>query len=119
MASLLFKLNNVPDDEADEIRALLDDGEIDYYETSSGNWGLSFAAIWLKDKQQLPVAQQLLDQYQSQRYERVSQEHQSLRETGQNTTWWQVFRQSPIKVVVVLVFVSLIVYFSIKPFFPA
>ena len=93
MANLLFKLNNVPDDEADDIRDLLEEGEIEFYETSSGNWGLSFAAIWLKDEQQLQAARQLIDQYQSQRYERVSQEHQALRENGQNTTWWQVFRQ--------------------------
>ena len=34
MAKLLFKLNSVPDDEAEEIRALLAEAEINFYETT-------------------------------------------------------------------------------------
>ena len=38
MAMLLFKLNNVPDDEAMDVRQLLDDNGIHYYETDAGRW---------------------------------------------------------------------------------
>jgi hypothetical protein len=36
MAKLLLNLRNVPDDEADDVRALLDEHDIAYYETSRG-----------------------------------------------------------------------------------
>jgi hypothetical protein len=36
MTKLLLNLRNVPDDEADDVRALLDDHDIAYYETSPG-----------------------------------------------------------------------------------
>ncbi|TQV89709.1 DUF6164 family protein [Aliikangiella coralliicola] len=118
MAKLLFKLNSVPEDEADEIRLLLDESEINYYETSSGNWGLSFAAIWLNDEQQYEQAKQLIDQYQKERYQRVSEQRQAQRDAGEHTTLWQALKQSPIRFSAVIVFVSVVLYFSIIPFFP-
>lgn len=119
MASLLFKLNNVPDDEADEVRALLDHAEIEFYETSSGNWGLSFAAIWLVNEQQLELARQLIDDYQQQRFQTAAKHRQDLKLAGQHTTHWQAFKQSPVKIPAVIIFVLAILYFSIAPFFPA
>lgn len=68
MPNLLFSLRNVPDDEADEIRALLTQQDINFYETSAGNWGISNPAIWLNNDDQLALAQQLLADYQQQRY---------------------------------------------------
>ena len=117
MANLLFKLNNVPDDEANEIRELLDNSEIDYYETSAGNWGLSFAAIWLKDSVQLEKAKALIDEYQHQRYQRVQNERLELVASGQQITWWQVVKTHPVKLVAVFIFVTLVLYLSIAPFF--
>ena len=52
----LFSLRGVPDDEADEIRALLAQHAIDYYETPPGNWGVSMPAIWLPDDSELARA---------------------------------------------------------------
>ena len=37
----LFNLRGVPEDEAEDIRQLLDEHEIEFYETSAGNWGVS------------------------------------------------------------------------------
>jgi len=117
MAKLLFKLNSVPDDEADDIREVLDNAQIDYYETSAGNWGLSFAAIWLKDEQQFDQARALLDEYQQRRYQRVIEERETLIANGQQTTWWQAFKHHPIKVTAVVIFVAAVLYLSIVPFF--
>ena len=117
MAKLLFKLNSVPDDEADEVREMLEQAEIDIYETSSGNWGLSFAAIWLKDESQLEQAKKMIEQYQADRYSRISEHHQLLKDSGQNITRWQAFKQSPIKIVLAIVFVTALFYFSTVPFF--
>ena len=38
MAKLLFKLNGVSEEEANEIRELLDEHDVDYYERHSGRW---------------------------------------------------------------------------------
>ncbi|WP_444994982.1 DUF6164 family protein [Aliikangiella sp. IMCC44359] len=119
MAKLLFKLNSVPDDEANEIRALLESANIDFYETSPGNWGLSFAAIWLNQEQQFEEAKQLIDKYQFERYMRVRQELAELKEANQNITYWLAFKRSPFKIIAVMIFVCAIFYFSVIPFFPA
>ena len=48
MAKLLFKMRNVLADEAQDVRELLEDNKIDYFETFAGNWGVSLPAIWVK-----------------------------------------------------------------------
>lgn len=117
MAKLLFKLNGVPDDEADEIREVLDGNEIDYYETSAGAWGLSFAGIWLKQEDQFEQAKSLIDEYQEQRYHKVHTERRAKIESGEYPSYWQSILHSPIKILLVLAFVSAVLYFSVRPFF--
>jgi hypothetical protein len=119
MAKLLFKLNNVPDDEAQEIRELLEVAEIDFYETSAGNFGLSFAAIWLNNEPQFVHAKALIQQYQNERYKKMTEHKASLKLSGQNLSYWQLVQQSPIKFPAALIFIAIITYFSILPFFPA
>jgi len=67
MATLLFRLRDVSDEEANAVRALLAEAQMDVYETSAGTWGLGVAAIWLRDPAQLKAAQTLLNDYQQQR----------------------------------------------------
>lgn len=68
MAILLFRLNGVPEDEAEEMRALLHGHAIEFYETSAGRWGISMAGLWLRDdSSQLEQAQALLNAYQLER----------------------------------------------------
>ena len=74
MAKLLFKLKSVFDDEADEIRQLLSDNQIDFYESPAGNWGISMHALWLNDEKQYDVARKLIDDYQQQRSLRIQEE---------------------------------------------
>ena len=76
----LFNLRNVPDDEADDIRRLLDERGFDYYETPPGNWGISAAIIWLNDPDDLPVAKKLIDAYQAERGERMRREYAQKKE---------------------------------------
>ena len=56
MAQLVFRLKNVPEEEADDIRALLDEHDIEFYETSAGRWQISMAGIWVRDKEQAQQA---------------------------------------------------------------
>jgi hypothetical protein len=116
MAVRFFALNGVPDEEAAEVRKLLSDNGIDYYETPAGNWGISVPAIWLKRADQVETARELLTGYQEQRRVRVRQEYAQLKAQGENRTVLHVIRENPVRFVVYLAAAALVVYFSIKPF---
>ena len=116
MAVLIFKLRNVPDDEADDIRALLEQHQLDYYETSAGNWGISSPGIWLKHDSDREQAQQLIDEYQQQRGIAQREAYQQLKSAGQQKTLWQGFRDAPLRFVIYLILAALVAYVSIKPF---
>ncbi len=116
MAVLLFKLNAVPDDEAHDIRTLLTDNGIDYYETSAGNWGISLAGIWLRDHNQLEQARSLIEHYEQTRCQQARAEYDRLRAEGRQRTLVSMLKENPLRFLAYLVAVSLILYFSIKPF---
>lgn len=116
MAILLFKLNAVPDDEAYDIRMLLTDNDIDYYETSAGNWGISLAGIWLRDQSQLQQARSLINDYEQTRYQYARAEYDQLRAEGQQRTLVGMLRESPLRFLAYLAVIGLILYLSIKPF---
>jgi hypothetical protein len=116
MSLILFRLRGVPDDEADEIRELLRSNEIDFYETSAGNWGISMPAIWLRDNSQLKQAKQLIEVYQGERTIRMKSEYTRLREQGENRTLLDIFREDPLRMLLYVAAVAAIIYFSVMPF---
>lgn len=116
MAVLIFKLRNVPDDEADDIRVLLDDHQVEYYETGAGNWGISSPGIWLKNDGDREQAQQLIDEYQQQRSRAQREAYQQRKQAGEHKTLWQAFRDEPLRFIVYLLLAAVVAYFSIKPF---
>lgn len=115
MARLLFKLNGVPDDEADDIRELLDRERIDCYETSAGRWGISLAAIWLKDESQWQQANALIDAYQQERFRRAREEYEQLRREGRLESHWDRLRSQPLRSLLYLLAVIAVLYLSILP----
>lgn len=117
MAKLLFRLRGVPDDEAREVRELLEANDIDYYETTAGNWGISMPGLWLRDEDLLPRARELLDAYQEQRAREARAGWEEDRELGRTPTQWQMIRQQPVKAALCLAAVSVILYLSISVFF--
>ncbi|TQV72612.1 hypothetical protein FKG94_18125 [Exilibacterium tricleocarpae] len=116
MSTLLIKLNGVPDDEADDIRNLLAANNIDYYETSAGNWGVSLAAIWLQHADQLDTAKALLDNYQQERLLRVRAEYREQLDRDGPETLWDRWKKEPLRALVYLGLVALIAYISLAPF---
>jgi len=113
---LLFNLKGVPDDEAEEIRALLNSNGIDFYETPAGNWAASVPAIWLNDESQGPQARLLIDRYQRERLIRARAEYAQLRKEGKHRTILDLIRENPIRLIVYLAAIAAVVYFSTKPF---
>ncbi|MBL4821431.1 MAG: hypothetical protein JKY98_10660 [Gammaproteobacteria bacterium] len=116
MATILFKLRNVPEDEAEEVRSLFEKNGIDTYETSAGNWKISMPAIWLKDDQQLLLAKKLLQEYQQGRYQRAREEYEEQKQQGRNRTMWSNFLESPLKVTLYVGFITIVIYLSLQLF---
>ncbi len=116
MAVQLLILRGVPDGEADEIRALLSEHHIDYYETPAGSWGMSMPALWLNDKTQLERARGLLAEYQRQRQSVARREYEELKAQGRQRTLIAMFREQPLRYLFYLALICVIIYFSISPF---
>ena len=117
MASLLFRLRNVPDDEAEDVRRQLNEQQFEFYETSAGNWNISMPGIWLQNEADLPRAQALLDDYQQQRSEAARERWRAARSDGSAPRLLDRLLAQPLLSLGLLAFCLLLLYFSIKPFF--
>ena len=116
MAKLLFKLAQVPDDEASEIRALLDEHQIHYYETDAGFFRVGLDAIWLSDGAQEEDARELIRAYQAERCVRQQQNYAQLVEAGQVPSVWQLFCAQPIRFVALVVAIIFVTGLTLVPF---
>jgi hypothetical protein len=113
MAVLIFKLRYVPDDEAHEVRELLSDNDIDFYETSAGILGISMPGLWLKNEAQLQKARQLIDEYQQRRQVKAREEY----EQGTARTFLDMFKEAPVRYISFILAIILICYLMIFAFF--
>ena len=117
MSRLLIKLRHAPEDEILEIRSLLQEHRIDFYETQAGPWGISAPGIWLNDEHQYDRAKALMDDYQENRFREKHAEYEKLRRAGQHRTFQQNLLDRPLQVLLYSLIAGLILYFSISPFF--
>ncbi|MFO8045537.1 MAG: DUF6164 family protein [Halomonas sp.] len=116
MARLLFRLSNVPDAEAEEVRELFEARGFDTYETRAGFWGLGVAAIWLRDESQYEAAREALDAYQQGLRERMRHAHSGLAERGEAPTLWKRLVNHPVRMLLVAVAVGVILVVTLLPF---
>lgn len=100
MAKQLLNLRNVPDDEADEVRAFLDEHGIEYYETPPNRWGITMGGIWIRHDSDYPRARALMDDYQSERAERARAESRARQRRGDVETLATVVRDRPVQLLV-------------------
>lgn len=114
---LLFRLRNVPEDEADAVRALFADNDIAFRETSGGLLGLGTAAIWVDGDGDFARASKLLNHYQEQRYHSAQAQLSAAKQDDQHPTLWRNFKQRPGQFLIYLLVVGGIIYLTIKPFF--
>ena len=117
MAKLLFRLRNVPDDEADDVRALLSENGYEFYEPSGGFLGIGTAAIWLVDKARFPAAKALIDDYEARRARQARAEYESLKREGRARGLLDMVREDPLRFVVYLAIAVGLVYLTVAPFF--
>lgn len=114
MAKLFFSLRDVPADEANDVRQLLTEHQIEYYETSAGHWGFSTHAIWLNNNDDFPTAAQLLTDYQRQRYQQQHEIYQREKQAGTHKKFFDVVRQQPLQLLLYFGFSAFILYISVK-----
>ncbi|MEN0036453.1 MAG: DUF6164 family protein [Cellvibrio sp.] len=116
MARLLFKLSNVPDDEAEDIRALLSNHDIHFYETNAGFFRVGLDAIWLADGAQEETARELIRSYQAERVIRQQENYAQLVEAGQIPSVWQRFCAQPIRFIALVVAIIFVASLTVVPF---
>ena len=117
MSTLLFSLRGVPEDEAAEIRFLLTENSIDFYETSAGNWGISMPALWVVNNEKLIEAQQLLNEYHQQRATRQREIYEQLKKEGKNKQFIDVILEKPIRFIIYICAIAFILYIYFKMLF--
>ena len=116
MAKKLFGLRGVPEDEADDVRQLLTEHRIEYYETTAGNWGVSMPAIWLADEDQFPQAKKLIDAYEAERSVRMRGEYEQQKKAGLNVSLLGRIKNDPVAYLVTIAFILFLLYIFIWPF---
>ncbi len=109
MAKLLLNLRNVPDDEADDVRAFLRAARIEHYETRPGPFGISAGGIWVRDDGDMAQARRLMADYQRERAIRVRAERQQAEREGTAETFADIARAQPLRVVLTLLAILLLV----------
>jgi len=117
MTILLFSLRGVPEDEAEEVRELLTEQNIDFYETSAGNWGMSMPALWLRNDADLEKARNVLNKYQQQRFLTSHEDYLQRKKAGQQKTLLKAFIEKPLLYSAYLFTMLLVVYVSIRLLF--
>jgi len=119
---LLLNLRNVPDDEIDEVRDLMERHGIECYDTPPGPFGITAGAIWLKDPDDHARARGLMDAYQAERRARARACWEMARAKGESETLLASIRRRPFKALLILagsllvlmaLFAPLVVFFRV------
>lgn len=115
VAKLLLNLRGVPDDEADEIRALLAERNISFYETPPSRWGISAGGIWITERADVEAAERAFAQYQRRRLEKARAEYLAARRSGAVGTIGSAVREDPMRAVVVLLGIAFALALLVLP----
>ncbi len=114
MTILFFSLRGVPNDEADDVRQLLTSNDIEFYETSAGNWGISMPAIWLYRHEDFNKARLLFNEYQQQRRLYQRERYLQLKAQGENNGFLRHNLNKPIRFLAYNLVIGLVLYVSLK-----
>ena len=113
MPKLLLNLRLATDEEAAEIRELLDQHEVDWYETQPGFWGISAGGIWLRDLERATEIKALLQVYQQERVIRIRAERAQEISEGRAPTFIGELKANPGRMLVQLLAVALLIALTV------
>ncbi len=116
MTTLLLNLRQVPEDEAQAVRALLDEHHIPFYETEPSLWGISFGGIWLSNPDDKDRAKTLLADYQEARGREQRQRYEQAQREGTAPTLIQRILEQPLRALAVMVAVTGLLLVTLVPF---
>jgi hypothetical protein len=116
MAMLLMKLRQVPEDELIEILRLLDEHEVDYYQTSAGAFGISLPGLWLRDETRAEEVKALLDTYAQQRLQEARKAQELEVASKGERTVFDIFREHPGKFSFRVLLILFMLWLSVLPF---
>ena len=116
MSILLMNLRHVPEDEAREVRELLDEHHIEFYETIPNRWGISAGGIWIKHPEQMDEARAIYQQYQQRRLARAKSEYREARRAGRVATFADVVRERPLQLLLAVGGIGLLLWLMLFPF---
>lgn len=117
MSRLLMNLHQVPDDEANAVRELLDEARFDWYEIAPNRWGISPGALWISENEDFAAAKELLDQFQAKRQRDARAEYERAQQAGTRISILSVARKEPRKVLVALICIALMLGLAALPVF--
>ena len=106
MSSLLLNLRHVPEDEADDVREMLDGARIAYYETQPSLWGIAGGGIFVTEDADFDEARRLMAEYQARRRTRARAEYEAALRDGTAETFASVWRAEPVRVVLTLLAIA-------------
>lgn len=116
VAKLLLNLRGVPDDEADEVRALLEAHGISFYETPPSRFGISAGGIWIRERGDVAEAVRLLAEYQARRRAAAQAEYRAAREAGAAPTLWTSIRNDPLRALATTLGIAFVIAVLALPF---
>ncbi|MEO7051095.1 MAG: DUF6164 family protein [Rhodanobacter sp.] len=116
MSKLLLNLRNVPDDESDDVRAMLDAQGIAFYETRPSIWGVSAGGIWVTEDAAFADARRAMDDYQRQRSASARAEYAAARRAGTADTFFTLLRAAPGRVVMSVLGILVVLGLMTLPF---
>ncbi len=111
-----MSLSHVPDDEYDEICALLDARGLQHYRIEPSRWGLHGGALWLVDEQRHDEASALLAQYQAQRAQRAQDAYRQARLDGSAPRMRDAWRAEPLRMLLLTLALLGAITLSVLPF---
>lgn len=104
MAKRLMNLRDVPDAEADGVRAMLDELGLEWYEVPPTSFGLSAGSLWIRNDADYERAREAYEDFQAE-YTRRSR----------NGEFFDHEAAQPIRLIVALVFSAAILGFFFWP----
>jgi len=111
----VFSLKHVGEDEAHDVRELLCEHDIEFYETQENIWQTANPAIWLHDASDYSKARTLIDQYQKERVQQIRETNPAAKRSFLSGIV-DDFKRQPLRFCVFFLGVSGILVLSIKPF---
>lgn len=115
MARIVFRLKDVPEQEADAVRELLTDKDIEFYETDEGRWRISVGAIWVVDNDDYEAARELISDFQEQHHKEMRSQFEKDEREGKVISFWQMLGQYPMQVLAYLVLILIVLAVTILP----